>query len=118
MRRLIPAALLIGSLGLAPAAQAQPVTLINVFDVPQGALEPTIRFWETSRDFLARQPGYHSTRLHQAILPDARFQLINVAVWESPEAFQAAARRMQAELRVPPPPGLAFHAALYRVVRE
>ena len=118
MRHLLPAALLIGSLGQATMALAQPVTLINVFEVPQGALEPTIRFWEAARDFLARQPGYHSTRLHQAILPDARFQLVNLAVWDSPEAYRAATQRMQAELRVPPPPGLAFHAALYRVVRE
>ena len=71
-----------------------------------------------SRDFLARQPGYVSTRLHRALRPDARFQLVNVAEWASAEAFQAATARMQRELAAAPPPGLRFTPALYRVIRE
>jgi hypothetical protein len=116
MKRL-PAFLLAALFAAGPAA-AQPVTLINVFEVPPGRIEETIRYWEASRDFLARQPGYVSTRLHQAIAPDTRFQLINVAVWESPSAFAAATARMQQELRLPPPEGLRFSPGLFRVARE
>ena len=108
---------LAGALAAAPAA-AEPVTLINVFEVPSGRLEETLRYWEAARDFLAREPGYIRTRLHQAITPEARFQLINLAEWESPEAFQAATARMTRELRVPAPEGLRFTPALYRAVRE
>jgi hypothetical protein len=108
---------LAGLLAAGPAA-AQPVTLINVFEVPPGRLEETIRFWEAARDFLAGQPGYVSTRLHQAITPDARFQLINVGVWESEAAYAAATGRIPQAVRVPPPEGLRFTAALFRVVRE
>jgi hypothetical protein len=71
-----------------------------------------------ARDFLARQPGYVSTRLHHALRPDARFQLINVAERTSAEAFQAATARMQRELTAVPPSGLRFTPALYRVIRE
>jgi hypothetical protein len=105
------------SLAGTPAA-AQPVTLINVFEVPPGRLDETIRFWEAARDFLVGQPGYVSTRLHQAITPDARFQLINVAVWESEAAYAAASARIPQEVRVPPPAGLRFTPGLYRVIRE
>lgn len=108
---------LLAALAAAPLA-AQPVTLINTFEVPAGRLEESIRYWEAARDFLTRQPGYVSTRLHQAIAPDARFTLVNVAVWESPAAFTAAMQRLQQELRVPPPEGLRFTPGLYRVIRE
>lgn len=117
LNRLIPAALAAALLA-APAARAEPVTLINVFEVPAGALDASIRSWEVARDFLQAQPGYLSTRLHQSLAPDARFQLVNVAQWESAEAFQAAMRRMQQELAVPPPAGLRFTPGLYRIIRE
>ena len=117
MRRLIAAALAAG-LGSAAPARAEPVTLINVFEVPAGKLDEAVRYWEAARDLLAQQPGYVSTRLHQSLAPQARFQLVNVAVWESPAAFEAAMGTMRRDLRAAPPEGLAFFPALYRVVRE
>jgi hypothetical protein len=115
--RLATAALATALLA-APVAHAQPVTLINVFEVPPGQLEASVRFWEAARDFLARQPGFVSTRLHQAISPEVRFLLVNVALWESAAAYEAAAQRMQRELTVPPPEGLRFSPGLFRVIRE
>ncbi len=100
------------------AARAENVVLINVFEVQPGTEEEAVRYWEAARDFLSRQPGYVSTRLHRALRPDARFQLVNVAEWASAEAFQAATARMQRELAAAPPPGLRFTPGLYRVVRE
>lgn len=117
-RLFIAVALLGGILGSTVQARAQPVTLINIFEVPAGALDEAVRYWEASRDVLARQPGYLSTRLHQALMPDAHFQLINVAQWESVEAFQAAPAHMRQEVRVTPPVGLVANPALFRVIRE
>jgi heme-degrading monooxygenase HmoA len=96
---------------------ANPVTLINSFEVDQNQLEETIRFWEQARDFLACQPGYISTNLHQSLSPEAKFQLVNVAKWENPQAFQEAIKKMResglgADMR-----GTVFHAALYQVIR-
>ena len=99
-------------------ARAENVVLINVFEVQPGTEEEAIRYWEAARDFLARQPGFVSTRLHRALRPDARFQLVNVAEWASAEAFQAATARMQRELGAAPPPGLRFTPGLYRAIRE
>ena len=108
---------LAGMLAAMPVT-AQPVTLINVFEVPEGKLPEAITYWEASRAFLATQPGFIRTRLHQSIAPNARFQLINVAEWDSPQSFQAASARMQQEVRVPAPEGSRFVPGLYRIIRE
>jgi hypothetical protein len=46
-----------------------------------------VAFWEKVARFMKQQPGFISTRLHRAIIPGARFQLINLAEWESVEHF-------------------------------
>ena len=66
------------------------VILINPFDVPTGKARECLEFWGKAADYMRRQPGFISTRLHRAISPEARFRLINVAEWESAEAFSAA----------------------------
>lgn len=75
----------------------EPVTLINVFEIEEGKLDAALAMWTASRDLLQQQPGYISTALHQALMPDARFQLINIAQWESAEAFQNAMQTLRAE---------------------
>lgn len=96
---------------------AADVTLINVFEVPAGQEQRAIAAWEEARDFLKTQPGYVTTTLHQAITPDARFALINVATWTSAEAFAEATRRMREAGVFPAIEGLKINPALYRVVR-
>ena len=92
------------------------VTLINVFEVPEGALEETIKMWAKGRDFLQTQPGYVSTALHQALATDARFALINIAIWESAETFKAASAAMHAGGAAPQIEGLAFTPGLYKII--
>ncbi|KPF75596.1 hypothetical protein IP78_13620 [Brevundimonas sp. AAP58] len=117
--RLVIFAMMLG-LGIVTSsvARAQEVILINVFEVPEGQVEETIEAWEVARSFLSQQPGYVSTTLHRSITPDARFELINVAVWSSPEAFRSASERMVSEAIMPPVAGLRFSPALYTVVRQ
>lgn len=94
------------------------VTLINSFEVPAGKLEESVIFWEACRDFLKTQPGYVSTKLHQSLKTDARFQLVNVAIWETPQDFMTASGKMSKELGVAPVEGLKPNASLYTVIRE
>ncbi len=82
-------------------ASDKEITLINPFEVPANKLDETIAFWEQARDFLQAQPGYISTSLHQSITDDARFRLINVAKWESVEAFVAASKKCKQKLGYP-----------------
>ena len=106
------------ALPLLAAPAAAEVVLINPFTVPEGREAEALEAWHAARDFLSRKPGYVSTRLHRALDPKAEFALINVAVWESPEAFVAAIRAMRAAGVFPDIPGVVPHPALYRVVAE
>ncbi len=99
-------------------AETEHITLINSFEVPTGKLEESIVYWEACRDFLKNQPGYISTKLHQSIKGDAKFLLVNVALWENPQAFMEASGKMRKELGVPPVEGLIPNASLYNVIRE
>lgn len=94
------------------------IVLINPFEVPKGQLEASIQYWEACRDFLKKEPGYISTELHQSIKDDAKFELINVAVWESPKVFMEASKKMVKELGVTPPDGLKANPSLYNVIRK
>ena len=93
------------------------VILINPFEVPEGANdEDFLRGWERAADYMRQQPGFMSTRLHRALAPDARFRFVNVAEWESPQAFQAAVGGEQfREIAKGAAPG---SPALYEVVRS
>ena len=70
------------------------VILINLFEVPKGKGAAALRMWEKAAEYMKKQPGFVSTRLHRALAPDARFHLINIAEWESVENFQAAISRV------------------------
>jgi heme-degrading monooxygenase HmoA len=91
------------------------VVLINAFEVPVGQDEAFLAGWDKARDFLRTQEGYLSTRLHRSIAPNADFRYVNVALWESADAFRAAtAQPGFREANIP----FKFHASLYDVVRE
>jgi heme-degrading monooxygenase HmoA len=92
-----------------------PAVLINVFEVPAGQDEAFLEGWERARAFLATQPGYLSTRLHRSLSPGADFRFVNVALWQSAQAFQAATSQPGFTNATIPFP---FHASLYQVVRE
>lgn len=99
-------------------ANAAPVVLINPFVVPADKLAETIAMWEQARDFLQQEPGYISTALHQSLASDAQYRLINVAQWESAEAYMAATKKMRAEADLPQIEGVRSSPGLYTVVRR
>lgn len=98
-----------------------PVTLINVFEVDSDKLEPFLAGWRERAKLMSKQPGFRSLRLHRALSPDARFQVVNVAVWESVDALSAAtAQQDWTEKAFGAVDKLGFTAnpALYRVAYE
>ena len=66
------------------------VILINPFEVAAERSEQFLRSWGKAADYMSRQPGFISTRLHRSLRPDARFGFVNIAEWESPEHFMKA----------------------------
>lgn len=64
--------------------------LINPFEVPENVSdEQFMAGWQRAADFMRSQPGFVNAHLHRAVSPEARFRFVNVAEWESPQAFQA-----------------------------
>lgn len=100
---------------LTASAASSQVTLINVFDVPDGQRDAAVAAWEISRDFLSQQPGYVKTTLYGAVSEDARFQLVNVATWHSVDEFTAAiaAMREGGKTATFQELGVRFHPGLY-----
>ena len=94
-----------------------PAVLINVFEVPEGRDEDFLADWEQAKQFMEQQPGYVSTALHRSLDPTARFRYVNVAVWESPEAFITALHHPDfVALRERTP--FAHYPSVYEVIRR
>jgi heme-degrading monooxygenase HmoA len=98
-----------------PEATSGPITFINVFEIEPEQVDGFLAGWRERAEFMSKQPGFRSFRLHRALRPDARFQLVNVAEWDSAEAlraataqptFQDSVRRSVAEFGVTAYPGV------------
>lgn len=104
-------------------ATNSPVTLINVFEVPTEHVEVFIAGWRQRAALMSTKPGFVDTRLHRALSPQTRFQLVNVAHWESREAMEAATadpefqQRISAAIADPRVP-IAANPALYQIAVE
>ena len=97
------------------------ITLINVFEIRPDDVEQFLQEWQDRAHFLERQPGFRSLRLHRALSPDARFQVVNVAEWDSAEALRAAAAQdffQQSAQRSMQEFAVAAYPAIYCVVVE
>jgi heme oxygenase (mycobilin-producing) len=66
------------------------VTFINVIDLPAEQVDTFLEGWRERADFMRHQPGFREYVLYRAVLPNSRFQLINIARWDSREAFESA----------------------------
>ncbi|MEU7768995.1 antibiotic biosynthesis monooxygenase family protein [Nocardia sp. NPDC049190] len=66
------------------------VTFINAIEVPAERVDEFIAQWRERAMLMRTAPGFRDVRLHRALSPDARFQLVNVAHWDSAEACEAA----------------------------
>ena len=66
------------------------IIVINPFEVSEGNEEQAIGMWDKFAAYFRKQPGYVSAKLHRAVNPDARFHLVTIAEWKSPDHFMAA----------------------------
>jgi heme oxygenase (mycobilin-producing) len=66
------------------------VTFINVFEVPVEQIDTFIAHWRELAKIMITAQGFRGLRLHRALSPRTRFQIINVANWENSQAWEAA----------------------------
>lgn len=66
------------------------ITFINCFTVPPGREEEFFSLWQDVNAYMAAKAGFVDHRLHRSLDPAATYRFVNVARWESPEAWQEA----------------------------
>ena len=69
---------------------SEPLVLVNLFTLPTSAVDTFVEGWPASTAPLAHASGFRGTRLHRAVSPESPYQIVNVARWDSAEAWEAA----------------------------
>lgn len=89
-----------------------PVTLINVFKLPEGQRDEFLRRWTETTQVYARTEGFIETHLHENTgIGNPTFQFINIALWASNEAFIRAHKDyVPGEESIA---GISFHPAIF-----
>lgn len=68
---------------------------------------------------MSKALGFRDNRLHRAVDPDTRFQLVSIAHWDSTEAWRTADNDPRFHQRLSASPDFAIaNPALFRVVVE
>ena len=63
------------------------IIAINPFEVAPGTEAEALRVWDRVAEFMDRQPGFISAKLHRSLDPSSKFHLVTVAEWESAKHF-------------------------------
>lgn len=66
------------------------ITFVNCFTVPAGREDEFLAAWTEVNTYMKDKPGYVDHALHRSIDPAAAFRFVNVAHWESADAWRAA----------------------------
>ncbi len=92
-----------------------PVKLLNAFIVPEDQEEAFLQNWKTTADFFSRDPGFIETHLHRNTgVGNGTFRFINIATWESAEAWRSTHDAYQpGEYKLP---GVKGHAAIFEPI--
>ncbi len=78
-----------------------PITTIVHFEIPAENTEKFFAFWQDYiKDNVGRQPGLIDGIFHRGIDPDAPYQYINVAHWESAEQLAAGLHATSEDLPI------------------
>ncbi|KUJ65780.1 monooxygenase [Streptomyces albus subsp. albus] len=95
------------------------ITFVNAFELPAERVDEFLPHWLARAELMSKAPGFRDNRLHRAVAPDTRFQLVSIAHWNSPDAWRAAAHdpRFQQHLSASPDYADA-NPALFRVAAE
>lgn len=64
--------------------------MINIFELPAEQVKEFIAQRGVRAKIMAAAPGFQDSRLHRAVSPEARFQLVNIAHWDSQAHLDAA----------------------------
>ncbi|ABK64712.1 antibiotic biosynthesis monooxygenase family protein [Mycobacterium avium] len=103
-----------------PEPVDEPVTFVNIFEIPAEQVDDFIAAWRARSRLMADAPGHRGAELLRATSPTAEFQLINVSRWDSMAAHEAATARPQYQQELQaftsrPDIDMTPHRGFYRV---
>lgn len=95
------------------------ITFVNAFELPRERIDEFLPHWRGRAELMSDASGFRDNRLHRAVDSDTRFQLVNIAHWDSPEAWRTAGNDPRFQQRLSASPDFAIaNPALFRVVAE
>lgn len=66
------------------------VSVINSIEVPDGLEEEALAVRDSYVAYFRQQPGFVSSTFHRSINNENKYNFINIVVWDSYDAYQAA----------------------------
>ncbi|MEV5012816.1 antibiotic biosynthesis monooxygenase family protein [Streptomyces sp. NPDC055692] len=95
------------------------VTLVHVFEVPEGREQEFFDGWRALTEALNPAPGYHGTRLLRRTADQVgRFAFVNIASWESKDAWQAGVNTDEFRALLPAMKDFVGVPGIYEVAYE
>ncbi|MEV0251990.1 antibiotic biosynthesis monooxygenase family protein [Nocardia sp. NPDC050712] len=99
------------------APQGDGITFVNAFELPTEKVEEFIAHWHGRAELMSHASGFRDNRLHRTTEPGAQFALVNVAHWDSADAWRAAGANPAFQQRLSAAPAYATaNPALYEIV--
>jgi heme-degrading monooxygenase HmoA len=93
------------------------ITSVEAIELPAERIDEFLPYWLGRAEPMSKAPGFRDTRLHRAVDPGTRFQLVGIAHWDGPDAWRTAdddPRLWQGSYRSPD--FATVTAGLFRVV--
>lgn len=66
------------------------VTFVNLFEIPARRDDAFFALWREVNAYMRTKSGYLEHRMHRALLDDARYRYVNIALWSSLQAWRDA----------------------------
>ncbi|MEU0744716.1 antibiotic biosynthesis monooxygenase [Streptomyces sp. NPDC006134] len=95
------------------------IAFVTAFELPAERIDEWLPHWLGQAELMSKEPGFRGSRLHRAVDPDTRFQLVGIAHWDSPGAWRAAHDGPRFRQHASTAPGFATATpGLFRVAAE
>ncbi|MFE3194284.1 antibiotic biosynthesis monooxygenase family protein [Nocardia sp. NPDC059240] len=95
------------------------ITFVNAFEIPADRIDDFLPNWRDRAQHMSTAPGFRANRLHRALDPTTHFPLVNIAQWDTPEAWIAATNDPRFQQRLTAAPTFATaNPALFALVAQ
>lgn len=64
--------------------------LVNPFEISKEQVPEVLEMWNNAKEYMVKKEGFISARLFKSIQKDDKYNLINIAQWQSAELFMQA----------------------------